>query len=136
ESVLNSIDELLNRAEILTRRQVESIPDGDYPFEDYLDNDGIDLDRRVKIAVTVRVRGSSMTFDFTGTDEQVRGPFNSVPASTLSAVYYAIRAISDPSIPNNGGCFRAVDAVLPGGSAVKPRAPAPVRRRPATLRRI
>src|SRR5205807_3309703 len=86
--------ELLNRAEILTRRQVESIPDGDYSFEDYLDNDGIDLDRRVKIAVTVRVRGSSMTFDFTGTDEQVRGPFNSVPASTLSAVYYAIRAIS------------------------------------------
>ncbi|PYM49859.1 MAG: hypothetical protein DME16_07845 [Candidatus Rokuibacteriota bacterium] len=136
ESVLDYIDELLNRAEILTRRQVESIPDGDYPFEDYLDNDGIDLDRRVKIAVTVRVRGSSMTFDFTGTDEQVRGPFNSVPASTLSAVYYAIRAISDPSIPNNGGCFRAVDAVLPEGSVVNPRPPAPVSCRTATIKRI
>ncbi|PYM70524.1 MAG: hypothetical protein DME10_19675 [Candidatus Rokuibacteriota bacterium] len=136
ESVLDYIDELLDRAEILTRRQVESIPDGDYSFEDYLDNDGIDLDRRVKIAVTVRVRGSSMTFDFTGTDEQVRGPFNSVPASTLSAVYYAIRAISDPSIPNNGGCFRAVDAVLPEGSVVNPRPPAPVSCRTATIKRI
>jgi N-methylhydantoinase B len=34
-----------------------------------------------------------MTFDFTGSDPQVRGPFNSVPASTMSAVYYAVRAI-------------------------------------------
>ena len=136
DSVLAYIDELLNRAETLTRRQVESTPDGEYRFEDYLDNDGVDLDRRVKIAVTVRVHGSSMTFDFTGTDPQVRGPFNSVPASTLSAIYYAIRAISDPAIPNNGGCFRAVDAVLPEGSVVNPRPPAPVSCRTATIKRI
>jgi N-methylhydantoinase B/oxoprolinase/acetone carboxylase alpha subunit len=77
-----------------------------------------------------------MTFDFTGTDAQVRGPFNSVPASTLSAVYYAIRAISDPSVPNNGGCFRAVDVVLPEGTVVNPRPPAPVSCRTATIKRI
>jgi N-methylhydantoinase B len=77
-----------------------------------------------------------MTFDFTGTSPQVRGPFNAVPASTLSAVYYAVRAISDPSVPNNGGCFRAVDAVLPPGSLVNPRPPAPVSCRTATIKRI
>jgi N-methylhydantoinase B len=82
------------------------------------------------------VRGSSMTFDFTGSDPQVRGPFNSVPASTMSAVYYAVRAISDASIPNNGGCFRAVDAVLPEGTIVNPRPPAPVSCRTATIKRI
>ena len=136
ERVLGYIEELLARAETLTRREIESIPDGEYRFEDCLDNDGVELDRRVKIAVTVRVRGSAMTFDFTGTDPQVRGPFNSVPASTLSAIYYAIRAISDPSIPNNGGCFRAVDAVLPEGTVVNPRPPAPVSCRTATIKRI
>src|SRR5213083_1400608 len=115
QTVLDYIAELLTRAERLTRRQIEAIPDGEYTFEDYLDDDGVELGRRVKIAVTVRVRGSSMTFDFTGSDRQVTGPFNSVPASTMSAVYYAVRAISDASIPNNGGCFRAVDAVLPDG---------------------
>jgi len=77
-----------------------------------------------------------MTFDFTGTSPQVRGPFNSVPASTLSAVYYTVRAISDPSIPNNGGCFRAVDAILPEGSLVNPRPPAPVSCRTATIKRL
>jgi N-methylhydantoinase B len=135
-TVLACVDELLARAERLTRQEIEAIPDGDYSFEDYLDDDGVDLGRRVRIAVTVRVRGSSMTFDFTGTAPQVRGPFNSVPASTLSAVYYAIRAVSDPSIPNNGGCFRAVDAVLPEGTLVNPRPPAPVSCRTATIKRI
>jgi N-methylhydantoinase B len=136
ETVLAYIDQLLTRAETLTRRQIEAIPDGEYRFEDFLDNDGVELDRRVKIAVTVRVHGSSMTFDFAGTDPQVRGPFNSVPASTLSAVYYAVRAISDPSVPNNGGCFRAVEAILPEGTVVNPRPPAPVSCRTATIKRI
>src|SRR5438128_821375 len=136
QTVLDYIAELLTRAERLTRRQLEAIPDGEYVFEDYLDDDGVELGRRVRIAVTVRVRGSSMTFDFTGTDSQVKGPFNSVPASTMSAVYYAVRAISDASIPNNGGCFRAVDAVLPEGTVVNPKPPAPVSCRTATIKRI
>jgi N-methylhydantoinase B len=136
DRVLGYIEELLARAETLTRREIESIPDGEYRFEDHLDNDGVDLGRRVKIAVAIRVRGSSMTFDFTGTDAQVRGPFNSVPASTLSAVYYAVRAISDPSVPNNGGCFRSVDVVLPEGTVVNPKPPAPVSCRTATIKRI
>jgi N-methylhydantoinase B len=136
DAVLGYIEELLARAERLTRAQIETIPDGEYAFEDYLDDDGVDLGRRVKIAVTLRVKGSTMTFDFTGTDPQVRGPFNSVPASTMSAVYYAVRAIADASIPNNGGCFRAVDAVLPEGTIVNPRPPAPVSCRTATIKRI
>jgi N-methylhydantoinase B len=136
ETVLGYVEELLARAERLTRAQIETIPDGAYAFEDWLDDDGVDIGQRVKIAVTVRVAGSGMTFDFTGTDPQVRGPFNSVPASTMSAVYYAVRAIADASIPNNGGCFRAVDAVLPEGTVVNPRPPAPVSCRTATIKRI
>ncbi len=135
-AVLAYIDELLGRAETLTRREIEGIPDGEYRFEDWLDDDGVDVGTRVKIAVTVRVHGSAMTFDFTGTDPQVRGPFNSVPASTMSAVFYAIRAVSDPSIPNNGGCFRAGDVVLPEGTIVNPRPPAPGACRTATIKRI
>jgi N-methylhydantoinase B len=61
----------------------------------------VTIDRPVKILVTLCVRGSAMTFDFTGSDPQVRGPFNSVPASTMSAVYYAVRAISDESRQRN-----------------------------------
>jgi N-methylhydantoinase B len=136
DAVLAYVDDLLERAETLTRRGIEAIPDGTYTFTDWMDDDGIDLERPVRIQVAVTVRGSAMTFDFTGTSAQVRGPFNAVPASTLSAIYYAVRAISDPSVPNNGGCFRALDAVLPPGSLVNPRPPAPVSCRTATIKRI
>src|SRR5262245_19569555 len=47
--VLGYIEELFTRAETLTRRQIEAIPDGTYAFADYLDNDGIALDRPVEI---------------------------------------------------------------------------------------
>jgi N-methylhydantoinase B len=134
--VLAYVETLLDRAETLTRLGIEAIPDGTYAFQDWLDDDGIDRDRPVRIAVAVTVRGSTMTFDFTGTSPQVRGPFNAVPASTLSAAYYAVRAISDPAIPGNGGCFRALDVVLPPGSLVNPRPPAPVSCRTATIKRI
>ncbi len=136
ETVLAAVAELFTRAEVMTRRQIAAIPDGTYRFADVLDNDGIDLDRRVEIRVAVTVRGSDLTFDFTGTSPQVRGPFNSVPSSTLSAVYYTIRAITDPAIPNNAGCFRPVSVVLPTGSLVNPSPPAPVSGRTATVKRI
>jgi N-methylhydantoinase B len=136
ETVQGAVEELFARAERLTRRQIAAIPDGTYRFADTLDNDGIELDRRVEIRVAVTVRGSDLEFDFTGTSPQVRGPFNSVPSSTLSAVYYAIRAITDPDIPNNAGCFRPISVVLPPGSLVNPRPPAPVSGRTATIKRI
>src|SRR5262249_34520836 len=66
------IEERLDRAAPLPRHQIDAIPDGDYPFEDWLDDDGVSIGQPVKIAVTLRVRGSSMTFDFTGSDPQVR----------------------------------------------------------------
>ena len=79
-------------------------------------------DRPVKIAVTLRVRGSAMTFDFTGSDPQVRGPFNSVPASTMSAVYYAVRAISDAVDPEQRRLLPRRRRGPPGGHDRQPAA--------------
>lgn len=127
--------ELLDRAEDLTRRAIERIPDGTYRFVDYLDNDGIDLDRRPRIEVAVTVDGSRFQVDMTGSDPQVAGPINCVPASTLSAIYYAVKVVTDPTIPNNSGCYRSVEAILPEGSIVNALAPAAVNARAVVVRR-
>src|SRR5262249_11003259 len=79
--------ELLDRAERMTRAEIERIPDRVYRFVDYLDNDGFDLDRRIRIEVAITIDGSDFIADLTGSDPQVRGPINCVPASTLSAIY-------------------------------------------------
>ncbi len=74
--------------------------------------------------------------DFEGTGPQTRGPFNAVPSGSRAAAYFAVRALTDPSIPTNGGCFRPVTLHLPEGSLVNPVEPAPVNSRTATIKRI
>jgi N-methylhydantoinase B len=128
--------ELLDRAEQMTRDAIEKIPDGTYHFVDYLDHDAIELDKRVRIEATITIDGSDFIADLTGSDPQVRGPINCVPASTLAAVYYVVKVATDPSIPNNAGCYRPVQTILPEGSVVNARPPAAVNGRAVVVRRI
>lgn len=132
----SACSELLDRSEQMTRASLRAIPDGTYSYTDYLDNDGIELDRPIPIKVTVQVRDGEITCSFEGTADQVRGPFNCVPSGTAAAALFAVRAITDPEIPTNGGCFRPVHLVLPEGSLVNPKAPAPVNSRTATIKRV
>ncbi len=127
---------LLDRSEAMTREALRALPEGTFTYEDYRDNDGIDLDKRITIRVAVIIADGAVTFDFTGTSPQVKGPLNIVPCGVRSSAYYGVRAITGPHIPTNGGCFRPVRLVLPEGSLVNPREPAPVNGRTAVMKRI
>lgn len=131
-------DELLDRSEKMTREALRSLPEGTYRYVDYLDNDGVDLDRKIPIAVSVRIADGMLECDFEGSSPQVRGPFNCVPSGSFTSACFAVRAVTDPmqTIPNNGGCFRAIKLKLPEGSIVNPREPAPVGCRTSTIKRI
>jgi len=128
--------ELLDRSEAMTRGALLRIPEGTYRAVDFLDNDGIDLDRRIRIEVAVTIGNGAMAVDFTGSSAQVAGPFNVVPSGSLAAACYGVRAITDPTIPTNGGCFRRIALRLPEGSIVNPREPAAVNARTATIKRV
>jgi N-methylhydantoinase B len=129
-------DELLLRSEAMTRNALRKIPEGTYRFIDHLDNDGIELDRPIRIEIAVTVKDGSIEFDFEGTSPQVRGPLNCVPSGSLAAACFAVRALTDPSIPTNGGCFRPIKLRLPTGTIVNPEEPAAVNARTATIKRI
>jgi N-methylhydantoinase B len=128
--------ELLDRAELLTRRAIETIPDGSYTFEDYLDDDGIDRAELVRIRASIHVLGGTLHIDFTGSSPQVKGPINVDGSALMSAVYFVVRALADPSAPNNGGVYRVVRLTLPEASIVSPRHPAPVNGRTITMKRV
>lgn len=129
-------NELVRRSEEMTIAELKKIPDGTYNYVDYLDNDGVDLDKRVRIEVTTTVKDGSLHLDFTGTDPQLKGPFNCVPSGVQAAAYFALKVLTDPNIPTNAGCFKPVTFNLPEGSLVNPREPAPVCSRTATIKRI
>jgi N-methylhydantoinase B len=128
--------DLLDRSEAMTRDVLRALPNGTYRAVDFLDNDGVDLEKRIRIEVAVTVDANGLSIDFAGSSPQVRGPFNAVPSGSLAAACYAVRAITDPTIPTNGGCFRPIALRLPEGSIVNPKEPAPVNARTATIKRI
>jgi len=135
ETVRAAMSELLDRAESMTREYISALPDGDYSFVDYLDNDGVELDRSIPIRCTIRIRGTEATFDYAGSGAQAKGPVNSVPSNALPAAYYWLKAVTDASIPSNGGIARLITLDIPEGTVVNPRHPAPVAGRGATMLR-
>jgi len=125
EKIRLLFDEILRYSERRMRSAIQELPSGEYRFEDRLDGDGINEDS-VMIRAAVTVDDTSVTIDFTGTDEQVEGPINAVKAVTASACYYALRCVTDPGIPPNAGCYRPIDINAPEGSVVNADPPAPV----------
>jgi N-methylhydantoinase B len=135
-TVIAGMDALFAQSEALMRQGIARIPDGDYRFFDFIDNDGIDLDRRVRIDATVSVRGSEAVVDFTNTAGQVRGPINVGFWGAYSAVTFAFRAFTDPDIHANAGATRPISMIAPEGCIVNPLHPAPVGLRTLTAKRV
>ena len=128
--------QIIDRSETMTRAELRRIPWGTYRFTDWLDNDGVELDKQVRIEMAVTISDGDIHFDFTGTSPQTKGPINAVPSAAHAAAYYVVRVLTDSTIPNNGGCFRPIRMTLPEGSLVNPRAPASVNARTGTTKRI
>jgi len=123
--------ELLDHAERFTRGEIARLPDGEYEFVDYLDDDGIDPDP-IPLRVKVTVRGDELTVDFTGSAPQVRGAINCPVPFTRSVVFACVRCVLDERVPNNAGCYRPITVIAPAGTVVNPKLPAPVAARGLT----
>ena len=121
--VRQSAARLLDYSERLTRAMFRSIPDGEYQFEDFLDNDGI-TDTPVRIAVTLRLEAGSGEVDFTGSSPQVAGSVNANYAVAVSAAMYCFRSLMESSAPYNAGLLRPIRIVVPDRSVVSAGLPA------------
>ena len=130
-----AFDQLIERTEARIRSAVARIPDGTYRFEDVMDDDGLGtLDIPIRLAVTVA--GDRIRFDFTGTSAQVEGNINVTTNATIASVCYALKGLLDPEIPNNQGVIDVAELIVPEGSIVNARFPAPVAARAHTCQRI
>ncbi|SDC31857.1 hydantoinase B/oxoprolinase family protein [Belnapia rosea] len=110
------MDELLDYAERLTRAALLDLPDGEWRFEDHIDDDGVEVGKPIPLRVRVEKRGDRMVVDWTGTSPQVKGAINNTFSFTRSAAYCGIRSILPANIPNNEGYFRAIEVIAPPGT--------------------
>ena len=116
ETVEIYMAEVMDYAERLTRAAVSELPDGVFTFEDWIDDDGIELDKPIRLFVTMTKKGDSMKVDWTGTSPQVKGAINNTLSFTKAASYTAIRSILPAGIPNNEGVFRVIEVTAPPGT--------------------
>jgi N-methylhydantoinase B len=123
--VLAAMEGLLDRSERMARAEIANLPDGEYSFEEFLDNDGMDGPPQ-RIFVTLRIHGEELEADFTGTAPQVPTAINSPLAYSRSAFYLTVRSIMSPEIPNTAGFFRPLCMLAPEGTLVNPRFPGAV----------
>src|SRR5207245_4668865 len=71
----------------------------------------------------VAVRSGSMTCDLSGCSRERKAGINS---RTLAGARVAYKALTGPLDPVNEGSFRALDVVIPEGSIMMARYPAPM----------
>ena len=124
DTVFACIDELKDRSEKLMRERIAEIPDGTYQFSDYMDSDGVD-EGRLKIDVKIIVEDTNITFDFSGSSPQCRGPFNSPYSNTVTGTMIAVKHVFW-DVPINSGCFVPFTWIIPEGTMLNPRPPRPV----------
>ena len=125
ETVLAAFDEVISYAEKRAREAVRELPDGEYSAEDVMEGDGI-VDEDIQIKATVTVEEGSMSIDFSGTAEAVRGNVNCPLPVTRSACYFALRVLLPKDILANAGTYAPLEIKAPEGSLVNARSPSAV----------
>ncbi len=125
----------LEYGEKKARIAISELPDGEYCFEDYMDDDGAGQ-KNILIKTKVTIKGDQITFDFTGSAPQSTGPHNCVPCALKATIYYSMLALLDSTIPANSGFFDSINIVAEPGSIVWAKEPAPTSDRETTTQRI
>ncbi|MEY9866815.1 N-methylhydantoinase B/oxoprolinase/acetone carboxylase alpha subunit [Peribacillus sp. B2I2] len=132
QTVLAAQKRWMNYSEEMIRKEIAKIPDGMYKAPTgWLDDDGRNYGDRLRIETSIKVNGSDLTVDLSGSSDQVETAYN-VPfsGSTLPATYTIVRAIlldeaiSEVFIPQNSGIFKPIKVEAPIGSIWNPKSPA------------
>lgn len=136
DDFLQGIEGILDYAEQQARAIIRTIPDGDYFYADYADEDG-EGGYPCRIAITLRVRGETLELDYTGSDPQLASSLNMPTGGrerhplALVGVTYVLSTL-DRTLLLNAGTLRPTRAILPPGTVMNCEAPAAVGMRSLT----
>lgn len=122
--VTEAIAEMRRRAALQMRAMIRLIPEGSYRSAAIVDSDGV-VNAPLTIALSVTRADEGLVFDFSGSSPPCMGPMNSVRATTLSAVYLAMRHIF-PDIPISAGAFEPLMVIGIEGTFLDAQYPRPV----------
>lgn len=136
DDFIDGLTQILAYSEAQARAVIRKIPDGEYFFADYADEDG-DGGPPCRIALTLTVRGDEVILDYTGSDPQLHSSLNMPTGGrerhplVMVGLTYVLKTL-DPKLILNAGTLRPARAILPEGSVVNCQRPAAVGMRSLT----
>ena len=121
-------------AEALMRAAIRAMPDGQYRFDDVLDNDGI-TDDMLHVALDLTIADDEMILDFSRSSPAAQGPVNISRSTAIAACYVALKHVFT-EVPANAGCLRPISFVITDHSLLGAHAPKPVAGYTETILRL
>ena len=120
-----AMQETFTLSEQRMRREIESIPDGTYSAEAFIDHDGIERDKRHRMQVNIIVANDEMTIDWEGTDPVAKGPINHPLVGTAAICATTLKSLTMPLDATNDGHLRPLTVTAPENTLVSASYPAP-----------
>lgn len=128
DTYLNACDMLFERTHTAMLALIHKyIPEEPVSFTDYVDDDGRG-NGPFKMTLSIYRKGDIAVFDWTGTDDQAEGPINFHIHEGLCKLFFGVYMIMafDPEMLFNEGFYELFEIILPEGSLLNPRFPAPL----------
>jgi N-methylhydantoinase B len=126
ETFFAAVETILDQSEAASRAKIRAIPDGEYRYETFFDNDG-ESDEPLPITVKVIIAGGEMTIDFSEIAGQVRGCINSgYYGGGRTTARVAFKYLIAHDEPANEGTFRPLKLILPQGKILSAEPTAPM----------
>jgi len=122
---LQALEDLNQYAKRLAVTALGDIADGEYVFEDVMDDDGLGH-RDISIKIALTIKQGQVVADFSGTSAQVAGNINCPLSVAAAAVYYVFRCLMPEQTPACAGSFKSIRISAPAGSLVNANRPAAV----------
>jgi N-methylhydantoinase B len=122
---LKGLVEINAYGERMARKAIAGLPDGNYSFDDYMDDDG-QGNQDIRLHASVMISGERVSVDFSGTADQVGGNINCPLSVAAAAVFYVFRCLMDERTPACAGSFNCIELSAPEGCLVNAHAPAAV----------
>ncbi|MEV5897135.1 hydantoinase B/oxoprolinase family protein [Nonomuraea fuscirosea] len=120
-----AMDAINDHGERLARLALAKLPKGTWSAHDFVDSDGVDADRLIKMNVTVTIGDDEMVIDWTGSERDVKGPINLPVGQTEAFCSLVFKALTTPDTPVVAGNFRPLRVVTEPGSVMHAVPPMP-----------
>src|SRR5947207_4259319 len=102
-TVTDAFAAILKGAADELRAAIARLPEGTASAEGFLDSDGVEVERPIKLAVTIAVKDGIASFDFSDSDPQARGPVNLRPPMVEACIFYSLIGSLGPNLTFNDG---------------------------------